>query len=63
MDNTLRMVIDSPFSPALSWQLWVIEGNYIFQVRELVLESLEDGEVGGGIAGEMKREGFSHEEV
>ena len=33
-----------------------------------MLESLEDGEVGGGrngggIAGEMKREGFSHEEV
>ena len=42
----------------------------IYQVRELVLESFEEdvvggvaGEATGGVAGDMKREGFSHEEV
>ena len=34
----------------------------ISQVKELVLESLEEGDV-GGVAGDMRREGFSHEEV
>ena len=34
----------------------------IFQVKEMVLESLES-DVVGGVAGDMKREGFSHEEV
>ena len=34
----------------------------ISQVKELVLESLEEGDV-GGIAGDMEREGFSREEV
>ena len=34
----------------------------ISQVKELVLESLEEGDV-GGVAGDMEREGFSHEEV
>ena len=33
-----------------------------FQVKEMVLESLESDAV-GGVAGDMKREGFSHEEV
>ena len=34
----------------------------ISQVKELVLESLEEGDV-RGVAGDMEREGFSHEEV
>ena len=34
----------------------------ISQVKELVLESLEERDV-GGVAGDMRREGFSHEEV